>query len=409
MSETFFLRPHVLSALRGPGASELDHLLDKDIAPERAAAWRGAFPGVEAALVAGAARLFPATTPETFARWLEIRSAITPDDEAKEEILRDEPGRAAVLPLRDEQMWEFWETINRLHWLAQEVVLSSDRRDLEKVTPEDRRLLEDILGFFGIADELVMEGIDDVILKLIRRKEGRFYLRAQNSQECVHSEAYSLQIQEIVPEERRPAVFNAVETHPVVARMADWVRWWILAEHPAADVFAAMAFLEGVLFSGFFATLQHYKVQNLFPGVTGLNEFIARDEGVHTLFWCFILNDRLRKRPDRSTAVAIAGETVALSEAFFENAIPSAIVGLNAGLLNQYVRYVADTVLTQARYAPVYGAANPFSFMDMLALNEVAKSNFFEYRPTQYQNLGAAGALEFALDESPIDGAGDGV
>lgn len=406
MAATFHLCSHVLTALRAE---------DETIFPARPAgfsdaaeakhigAWRAAFPAVEPVIVDGAARLFPATSPEVFSRWLAIRSEITPEDEAKEEILQDEPDRAALFPLQDEKMWEFRKTTERLHWLAQEVVLDDDSRDLKKVTAEDRRLLEDTLGFFGIADELIMEGIDEVISKLIRRKEGQFYLRAQNDQECVHSEAYSLQIQEIVPVERRQAVFNAVKTHPVVARMADWVRWWILAEHPAADIFAAMAFLEGVLFSGFFATLQHYKVQNLFPGVTGLNEFIARDEGIHTLFWCFVLTERLRARPDVSTVGAIAGETVMLSEAFFETAIPSAIVGLNSGLLNQYVKYVADTVLTQTGYAPVYRAANPFSFMDMLALNEVAKSNFFEYRPTQYQNLGAAGALEFALDETPID------
>ena len=78
--------------------------------------------------------------------------------------------------------------------------------------------------------------------------------------------------------------------------------------------------------------------------------------------------------------------------------------GKSAELLNQYVRYVADTVLIQTGFPPAYRAANPFNFMDMLALNEVAKSNFFEYRPTQYQNLGASGALEFAIDDSPIPG-----
>ena len=56
----------------------------------------------------------------------------------------------------------------------------------------------------------------------------------------------------------------------LVARVADWIRWWVVAEHPAADFFAAMAFIEGVLFSGFFATLQHFKVKGLFPGITTL-------------------------------------------------------------------------------------------------------------------------------------------
>jgi ribonucleotide reductase beta subunit family protein with ferritin-like domain len=398
MADTFYFRPEVLSKLRSEGKSEVCGL----DSPGAYAEWHGLFPGVEPAVVAGAARLFPATTPETFLRWLRIRSDISPADEEVEVVLREEPDRATLFPIQDRQMWEFRKTIERLHWIAQEVVLDEDGRDLAKVTSEDRRLLENILGFFGIADELVMGTIDECISNTIRRKEGQYYLRAQNDQECVHSEAYSLQIQEIVPADRRDAIFDAVKTHPVVARMADWVRWWTLAEHPAADVFAVMAFLEGVLFSGFFATLQHYKVKNLFPGVTSLNEFIARDEGVHTLFWCFIINDRLQKRPDAAVVRAIAEETVMLSDDFFTNAIPTDIAGLNAGLLNQYVRYVADTVFVQMGSDPVYRSDNPFDFMDMLALNQVAKSNFFEFRPTQYQNLGADGALEFAIDETPI-------
>jgi ribonucleotide reductase beta subunit family protein with ferritin-like domain len=403
MNQTFHLRPHVLAALRD-GDDSVFPETPAGVGPERRASWRTAFPLAEAAVVDGVARLFPATSLETFQRWLAIRSPITPEEEAKETILQPEPGRSALFPLRDEKVWEFRKTIERLHWLAQEVTLEDDGRDLKKVSKEERRLLEDTLGFFGIADELVMEGIDGVISKLLKTKEGQFYLRAQNDQECVHSEAYSLQIQEIVPAARRAAVFNSVLSNPVVARMADWVRWWIVAEHPAADVFAVMAFLEGVLFSGFFATLQYFKVRNLFPGVTSLNEFIARDEGVHALFWCFLLTERLASRPSDSTMAAIAGETVALSEAFFENAIPSAIVGINAGLLSQYVRYVADTVLAQTGYEPSFDVPNPFDFMDALALNQVAKSNFFEHRPTQYQNLGSAGALDFALDDSPIDG-----
>jgi ribonucleotide reductase beta subunit family protein with ferritin-like domain len=395
MRKTFFFRPDVVEACRRGEHSG---------AP-RAAAWRRAFPDAEPAIAGGAAALFPATAPETFARWLEIRSAIDKETEAGEPLLRAETDRPTILPLRDGEMWEFRNTLQRLHWLASEVDLSLDARDLAKVTDEDRKLLWDILGFFGVADELIMEGIDGVAAPIVRRKEGQFYLRAQCDQECVHSEAYSLQIQEIVPAERREAVFNAVKTNPAVGRMADWARWWVLAEHPAADVFAAMAFLEGVLFSGFFAALQHYKVRGLFPGVTGLNEFIARDEGVHTLFWCFLLTKRLDRPPDRGVVEAVARETVALSAAFFARAIPAPIVGLNAGLLDQYVRFVADAVLIQTGNAAVFGDANPFGFMDMISLNEVARSNFFESRVSAYQNIGMEGALRFEIDESPIGGA----
>lgn len=393
-SNTFYLRPDILASLKAAGP---------DIQPSRRLVeWRRAFPDADQALVDGVAALFPATEAATFARWLAIRSAIDAAAEAREPVLQAEPDRPTILPLRDEKMWEFRKTLERLHWLAQEVDLSQDSRDREKVSPGEFGLVKKVLGWFGPADEAVMVGLDEVAAAKVLRKEGQFYLRAQEDQECAHSEAYSLQIQEVIPANERDGVFQAARDDPLVARVADWIRWWVVAEHPAADFFAAMAFVEGVLFSGFFATLQHFKVKGLFPGITTLNEFIARDEGIHTLFWCFLLTERLTRRPDEKTMIGIAQETLALSEDFFRDALPEPVVGLNADLLGQYVRYVADTVLIQTGYPVHYRAANPFSFMDALALNEVAKSNFFEFRPTQYQNLGASGALEFAIHDAPV-------
>lgn len=348
------------------------------------------------------ADIFPATSGATFARWVAIYSPISREAELREPLLAEDPDRATILPIRDAEMWEFRKTIERLHWVAQEVDLSRDAADRGKVTPEEFALLEKVLGWFGPADEAVLAGLDAVAARHLQTKEARFYLRAQEDQECVHSEAYSLQIQEIIPPGERERVFRAARESPLVARAADWIRAWVAYEHPAADFFAAMAFVEGVLFSGFFAAIQHFKEKNVFPGVTQLNEFIVRDEGVHTRFWCFLLAKRLRARPSRAVVEAIARETVTLSDAFFADALPAPVAGLNADLLGAYVRHVADNVLVLAGYEPLFRAENPFPFMDKLALNQVGKSNFFEARPTQYQNIGTAGATRFAIDETPF-------
>ena len=393
--DTFFFRADTLK--------DLNRDVSSTCSVDRLTEWRRTFPDVEPVIVDGAADLFPATSAETFARWLKLRSAIDPQTEAMEPILQTEVDRFTILPLRDPEMWGFRKKIERLNWMAQEVDLSDDFRDRAKVSPNEFRLITKTLGWFGPADEAVMKGLGEVASVKIQVKEGQFYLRGQEDQECVHSEAYALQIQEVIPPEERSVVFQSTANDPLVARVADWIRWWVVAEHPAADFFAAMAFIEGVLFSGFFATLQYFKVKGVFPGITTLNEFIARDEGIHTLFWCFILTKRMRRRPDSYVVEGIAHETIILSEDFFIDALPEPVVGLNADLLNQYVKYVADTVLIQTGYSEVYRVANPFSFMDMLSLNEVAKSNFFEFRPTQYQNLGATGALEFTINETPID------
>lgn len=403
--DTFFLRPRVVAALLA--GDEAACPPPRPGAAAHAAAWAAAFPEA-GALAPAASRLFPATAPEAFARWLAARSAVTAAEEAAEPVLAPaDRARAAIFPIRDAKMWEFRKTIERLHWLPQEVPFDSDRRDFDLLPADDRRLIESTLGFFGAADELVMEGIDEVIAGLLREKEGQFYLRAQADQECAHSEAYSIQIQEFVADPAaRQRLFDAVRTKPGVGRMADWVRWWIAAEHPAADVFTAMAFLEGVLFSSFFATIQHYKAGNKFRGMTAFNEFIARDEGVHTLFWCFVVRERLRRRPDPAAVAAIAAATVALSDEFYAEEFPVPVVGLNAALLGEYTRFVADTVLAQLGAPPAYGPAgreNPLKYMVALEFNQVAKTNFFEASVSQYQGIGRADGLRFAINDSPLE------
>lgn len=394
MAATFFLRPKALKQARQQGSAG-----SAAANAARAAEWRAAFPEVDPAIAAGAAALFPATSADTFKRWQKLRSSI--ETEAGEAILQEETDRPTILPLQDDEMWGFYKKLERLQWTADEIVLTGEAQDRKKVSSAEFNLIKKTLGWFGPADEAVMEGLDEVASAKIKRKEGQFYLRMQGCQECVHSESYSLQIQGVVPADEQEAVFRAVREDVNVARVADWIRWWVIAEHPSADFFAAMAFIEGALFSGFFAAIQFFKNKNVFPGITTLNEFIARDEGIHTLFWCFLLTKRLERRPDETVVHGIAREIVMLSSDFFVDALPEPIPGMNAELLCQYVRYVADTILVQTGCTVIFKDDNPFDFMDKLSLNEVAKSNFFEHRPTQYQKLGKD-ALDYSVDNSPI-------
>jgi ribonucleoside-diphosphate reductase beta chain len=334
---------------------------------------------------------------------MTIRSPITPDDELNEKFLQPDHNRMSLFPIIQQKTYEFRKMIERLNWTAQEIIdtLRKDHKDLKKISTDEISLIENTLGFFAVADELVNEGIDTVIRKRLISKEDTHYLDAQMNQEDVHSESYSLQVQEIVPIERQQEIRDRVKTSKTVGAMADWVRWWIVGSHPTADLVVMMAFLEGGLFSGFFSSIQFFKSRNLFEGVTLLNEFIVRDENLHCAYWAHTHNDRLIKKTLTSVGHNIARATIKLSETFFEGSIPTGIVGFNCKLVNQYVQSRFDDVLRLLNYPIIYGATSPFGFMDTLALNSVAKSNFFERETTQYSGL-TDNALEFVIDTTPF-------
>ena len=383
----------------------------------------------------------PAMAKKTLKSWAAIDAGFA-SGSVGEPLTVDEPGRHSLFPLRDPEMWAFRKKIEKLHWVTGEVDLSHDRGDLAKVTPGEVRLLEYVLAFFSLADELVLAGLDERAATYVRVKEGQHYLRAQGDQESVHSEAYSLQIQEIIPDpKRRAQVFDAVKNFPAVARMAAWVRFWThgsavvvdgefsLAEagdisalvdqgkecvfvtnkslgggtsRGLAGFVAAMALIEGAMFQSFFAALQFFKVRGLFPGVVTLNELISRDESVHASFWAFLARERLRSRPPFEAVRGLAAETARLGRLFFAEALPSPVVGLNAQLLGEYAEHAVDHIVTLMGYPPVFKTANPLKFMEAHSLNRVAKTNFFEHDTTQYQGLGHD-SLEFGLDESPLE------
>jgi ribonucleoside-diphosphate reductase beta chain len=108
-------------------------------------------------------------------------------------------------------------------------------------------------------------------------------------------------------------------------------------------------------------------------------------------------------RPSQERAQAIFASAIEVIDDFVDSSLPVRLIGINAELMKQYVRFQADCVLGDMGYLPAYRVDNPFPFMDKLTLNEVAKVNFFERTATQYQNVTVAGATRLALDTTPID------
>jgi ribonucleotide reductase beta subunit family protein with ferritin-like domain len=118
-------------------------------------------------------------------------------------------------------------------------------------------------------------------------------------------------------------------------------------------------------------------------GLVKSNKFISRDEGLHTDYACalysFIVN-----RVSKEDVHAMFDEAVKISQEFSKDAIKIEMIGMNADLMDQYVKYVADRLLVMLDYEKLYSVTNPFPFMDTISLT--TKDNFFETRPDAYQS-----------------------
>jgi ribonucleoside-diphosphate reductase subunit M2 len=147
----------------------------------------------------------------------------------------------------------------------------------------------------------------------------------------------------------------------------------------------AFAAVEGIFFSGSFASIFWLKKRGLMPGLTFSNELISRDEGMHTDFACLLFS-MIRTKPDAEAVRNIIIEAVAIEQEFLTDALPVRLLGMNSDLMCQYIEFVADRLLLALGNTKVYNATNPFDFMENISLN--GKTNFFEKRVGDYQKAG---------------------
>ena len=130
---------------------------------------------------------------------------------------------------------------------------------------------------------------------------------------------------------------------------------------PYAPGLIAFAAVEGIFFSGSFASIFWLKKRGLMPGLTFSNELISRDEGMHTDFACLLFS-HLRRRPHPETVEKIITEAVAIEQEFLTEALPVSLIGMNATLMCQYIEFVADRLLVSLGNEKHYNVTNPVCF-----------------------------------------------
>lgn len=281
-------------------------------------------------------------------------------------------------------------------WTAEEIDLSKDLHDWNKRLNDDERFfVSHVLAFFAASDGIVNENLVERFSSEVQVPEARCFYGFQIMMENIHSETYSLLIDTYISEPRqRSYLFNAIETIPCIKKKADWALRWISDENSTfAFRLIAFAAVEGIFFSGSFASIFWLKKRGLMPGLTFSNELISRDEGMHTDFAC-LLFQHLKHKPEEKVVTAIITEAVEIEQEFLSDALPCALLGMNSKLMCQYIEFVADRLLLALGFNKNYHATNPFDFMENISL--AGKTNFFEKRVGDYQKAGVMASTKKA-------------
>lgn len=238
------------------------------------------------------------------------------------------------------------------------------------------------------------------------------YLSRQLYEEAVHVQFYLTLLDTYIPDHfEREQAFAAVQNIPSINKKAEFCFKWIdsiqnLTALQTKDdrrqfLLNLMCFatcIEGLFFFAAFAYVYFLRSKGLLHGLAAGTNWVFRDESAHMAFALDVIKEVRNEEPElfdeqlHRQIVEMIDEAVTCEMQFAEDILSGGISGLSVVDMRQYLEYIADQRLAMLGLQKVYGAKNPFSFMDLQDVQELA--NFFERRVSAYQ-VAVAGDVSF--------------
>jgi ribonucleoside-diphosphate reductase beta chain len=329
---------------------------------------------------------------------------------ADKRIINGQTDVNQLVPFKYKWAWEKYLSACANHWMPQEIQMS---RDIELwknpagLTEDERRIVKRNLGFFVTADSLAANNIVLGTYRHITAPECRQYLLRQAFEEAIHTHAYQYIVESLQLDEGE--VFNAYNEITSIRDKDEFLIPFInTLTDPAFKtgtlendqkllksliVFACI--MEGLFFYVGFTQILALGRQNKMTGAAEQYQYILRDESMHCNFGIDLINQIKLENPQlwtpefRDEVRALMVKAVELEYRYAEDTMPRGVLGLNAAMFKEYLRFIANRRCQQIGLDPQFeGATNPFPWMaEMIDLKK--EKNFFETRVTEYQTGGA--------------------
>ena len=296
--------------------------------------------------------------------------------------------RYTLFPIKEteQDLYKLYKKAVASFWTVEEIDFSKDRDDWNKLNESEQFFIKNVLAFFAGSDGIVQENLASRFQVEVQSPIARLFYGIQNAMEGIHSETYSLLIDQYVKDkDEQHKLFRAIDTVPCIRKKAEWALVWMNDKESYATRLVAFACVEGIFFSGSFCAIYWLKKRGLLPGLTFSNELISRDEGLHTEF-AIAMYHKMENKLDKDTVQNIIMDAVNIETEFINESLPCSLIGMNARDMTSYIKFVADRLSVQLVQKKIYNSTNPFDFMELISLE--GKTNFFEKKVSEYSKPG---------------------
>lgn len=328
-------------------------------------------------------------------------------------MLLDPGFNLTLRPMKYPAFYEMYRNAIKNTWTVEEVDFSTDVGDLRhKMTGAERHLINRLVAFFATGDSIVSNNLVLNLYKHINSPEARMYLSRQLYEEALHVQFYLTLLDTYIPDiKQREEAFAAVENIPSIHHKAQFCQKWIDSienlhsletkedrKQFLLNLICFAACIEGMFFFAAFAYVYFLRSKGLLHGLAAGTNWVFRDESAHMSFAFEVVKKVRAEEAElfdeelKRKIVEMLDEAVECEMQFAEDILSLGVAGLSVADMRQYLEFIADQRLAMLGLQKVYGAKNPFDFMDLQDVQELA--NFFERRVSAYQ-VAVAGDVAF--------------
>jgi ribonucleoside-diphosphate reductase beta chain len=328
-----------------------------------------------------------------------------------------DPGMNLTLrPMRYPVFYEMYRDAIKNTWTVEEVDFSRDTADLNnRLLPSERHLISRLVAFFATGDSIVSNNLVLNLYKHINAPEARMYLSRQLYEEALHVQFYLTLLDTYIPDiAERERAFAAIHNIPSIKHKADFCfksidSCYRLEQIETEDdrrqfllnLICFSSCIEGLFFFAAFAYVYFLRSKGLLDGLAAGTNWVFRDESMHMNFALEVVNTVRNEQPElfdsrmQDQVIEMIREAVECETQFAEDILGQGVPGMSVKDMRTYLEHIADQRLQALGMAPIYGSKNPFPFMDLQDVQELA--NFFERRVSAYQ-IAVTGEVSFDED-----------
>ncbi len=328
-----------------------------------------------------------------------------------------DPGFNLTLrPMKYPVFYEMYKNAIKNTWTVDEIDWSTDLVDLHhKIKPSEKHLINRLVAFFATGDSIVSNNLVLNLYKHVNSPEARLYLSRQLYEEALHVQFYLTLLDNYIPDhDERARAFSAVDNIPSIQQKAKFCFKWMdsintldrmnTLEDRRKFLMNLICFsncIEGLFFFGAFAYVYFLRSKGLFGGLASGTNWVFRDESMHIQAALEVIKTARQEEPGlfneqmNDMVIQMMEDAIDAEMGFAKDILDHGIAGLSLKDMRQYLEFVADQRLEALHIPARYRVKNPFPFMELQDMQELA--NFFERRVSAYQ-MGVSGAVTF--DES---------